>query len=48
MTEKKFNEILARIRTGATTTKDADVLREMMHTAWAQAKKRRTGERDGG
>lgn len=44
MSEKQFNEILARIRTGATTNADADKLREMMHKAWAENAKRRGNE----
>jgi len=44
MNEKKFNEILARIRNGTTTNADADKLKEMMHKAWAENAKRRGGE----
>lgn len=43
MTSKKFNEILVRIRRGETTPQDADMLREMMHAAWAEGKRRRKG-----
>jgi len=37
MTEqKRFDDILARMRAGMTTAADADLLREMMHAAWAR------------
>ena len=37
MTEqKRFDEILARIRAGTTTTDDAERIKEMMHAAWAR------------
>ncbi len=46
MSDKKFNEILARIRTGTTTNADADKLLEIMHKAWAENAKRRGGKGD--
>jgi len=34
--QKRFNEILARMRAGMTTADDAERLKAMMHAAWAR------------
>lgn len=41
--QKRFEDILRRIRRGMATTQDADALKAMMHEAWERNKREQRG-----